>query len=94
MGGRERVIRFLTTAAIIGIGVWIITQVVSLISFFGIIRTVSQSFANWIAWVQILSQLAYDVWVGALALLLLLWLTERLAGSTLPPESPPPPDPS
>lgn len=85
LGGRENVIRCLTVTVVIGILVWIVTEAASYVAIFGIVQRTLPSFTNWFAWTQIVSRVAYDVWLGSLALVLLLWLIERLAGSPSPP---------
>jgi hypothetical protein len=83
LGGRDRVIGVLTAAVVIGIVAWIVTETAFYIAIFGF---GDGGFAStWIRWAQVLSRAAYDVWLGALALLLLLWLVSSLAGSSSPP---------
>ena len=80
VGGRERVIGVLAAAVVIGIVVWVVTETAFYIAIFGFEES-GRVDGTWIQWAQILSRLAYDVWLGALALLLLLWLLARLGGS-------------
>lgn len=84
LGGREKVIGILTASVVIGICVWIVSQV-ALYLFIYSQSLPSLGSEGWVKWAQILSQVSYAVWLGALALLLLLWLRERLAGPTVPP---------
>lgn len=89
LGGRSKVIRILTWAVLVGVVVWIASDAVYFVAFFGIIRSTAPNLTNWLTWVQILNRISYDVWLGSLALLLLIWLTERLSSKT-PPEPPGP----
>jgi hypothetical protein len=83
-GGRDRIIRLLTAVVVIGVGVWIVAEAVLYIGVFGF-GDGSGFTVGWIKWAQIVSRLANDVWLGALALLLLLWLVSTLnASSPLP----------
>lgn len=68
LGGRENVIRFLTATVVVGIGVWIVTEAVFFLFLFlfGLGRTIVPSFTNWLAWAEVLSRVAHDVWLGAL----------------------------
>jgi hypothetical protein len=84
LGGREKVIGILTASVVIGICVWIVSQI-ALYLFIYSGSLPSLSIEGWVKWAQILSQVSYAVWLGALALLLLLWLRDRLVGSALPP---------
>jgi hypothetical protein len=79
LGGRDRVIGVLAAAVVIGVVVWIVTETAFYIAIFGFEGN-GRVDGTWIQWAQILSRLAYDVWLGALALLLLLWLSIRLGG--------------
>lgn len=83
-GGREKVIRFLTRSVVIGIGVWVVTDALNFIVAFGLVRNTVLSATNWITWTQVVSRVAYDVWLGALTLLLLIWLSERLSSAQPP----------
>lgn len=78
LGGRARVIRFLTAAVVIGVGVWIVSQAFLYI----IVFRSDQGFGGSVRWLQIVNLVSYAVWLGALALMLLLWLRERLLPST------------
>lgn len=84
LGGRDRIISLLTTVVVIGLGVWIVAEAVLYIAVFGFANNGAFS-GSWITWTQVVSRLANDVWLGALALLLLLWLVSSLKGSTSPP---------
>jgi hypothetical protein len=84
LGGRSRVIGALTAAAVIGVVVWIVAEAVLYVAVFGSANNGTFS-GSWITWTQVVSRLANDVWLGALALLLLLWLVSSLAGSSSPP---------
>lgn len=76
-------IGILTAAVVIGVLTWIVTETAFYIAIFGF---GDGGFASaWIKWAQVLSRAAFDVWLGALALLFLLWLVPRLAGSASPP---------
>ena len=77
-------IGLLTAVVVIGIGVWIVAEAVLYIAVFGLANDGGYS-GSWITWTQVVSRLANDVWLGALALLLLLWLVSSLNGSTSPP---------
>jgi hypothetical protein len=82
LGGRSRVIGVLTAAVVIGVVAWIVTETafyIAIVGFGG-----NGSFSGWMGWAQVLSRVAHDVWLGA-AMLLLLWLAPRLAGSASPP---------
>ena len=81
LGGRDKVIRLLTGVVVIGIPVWIVAEAVLYIAIFGFGGNGGFT-SSWIKWAQILSRVANDVWLGALALLLLLWLVSSLAGSS------------
>jgi hypothetical protein len=81
LGGRERVIGVLAAAVVIGVGVWIVTETAFYLAIFGFGGDGGFRSDSWMGWAQILSRIAYDVWLGALALLLLLWLVTRLAGA-------------
>jgi hypothetical protein len=83
LGGRDRIISLLTAVVIIGLGVWIVAEAVLYIAVFGSANNGASG--SWVTWTQIVSRLANDVWLGALALLLLLWLVSSLKGSTSPP---------
>ena len=85
LGGRERVIRFLTATVVIGIIVWIVTETAFYIFILGPANT-APNITNMFRWAQILSRIAFDLWLGALALLLLLWLLEGLLGSAPSPQ--------
>lgn len=85
LGGRKRVIHFLTVVVIVGVVVWIVGDAIFFAYLFGGNHNFSPGLGNWQTWVQILGRVGYDAWLGALALLLLIWLTERLAVGALPP---------
>ena len=84
LGGRDRVISLLTAVVVIGLGVWIVAEAVLYIAVFGFANDGAFS-GSWITWTQVVSRLANDVWLGALALMLLLWLVSSLNGSSSPP---------
>ena len=72
----------LTTAVVIGVVLWIVIEAAFYIAIFGF---GDGGFAStWVKWANVLSRVAYDVWLGALALLLLLWLVPRVAVSASP----------
>ena len=77
VGGRDRIISLLTAVVVIGVGVWIVAEAVLYIGVFGFGDDGGFT-VGWIKWAQIVSRLANDVWLGALALLLLLWLVSTL----------------
>ena len=79
--GRDRIISLLTAAVVIGVGVWIVAEAVLYIAVFGLANDGAFS-GSWITWTQVVSRLANDIWLGALALLLLLWLVSTLKGSS------------
>ena len=89
-GGRDQVIRILSVAVVTGIAVWIVTDAVLYVVVAGIVRSFVPGWTSWISWFQVGSHVAYDVWLGSLALLLLIWLSERLSNS--PPPDPPEPN--
>ena len=92
LGGRSRTIGLLTGVVVIGIGVWIVAEAVLYIGVFGF-GDGGGFTVGWIKWAQIVSRLANDVWLGALALLLLVWLVGTLRGSSsLPSRSADEPD--
>jgi hypothetical protein len=78
LGGRDMVIRVLTAAVVIGVGVWVVSQAVL---YFLVLRSDQGFSGGWVRWLQILNQVSYAVWLGPLALMLLLWLRERLLPS-------------
>jgi hypothetical protein len=78
LGGRERVTRVLSGAVAIGVVVWIVTEAAFYIAVVG--WGANGSFSGWMGWAQVLTRVAYDVWLGALALLLLIWLAPRVGG--------------
>ena len=80
-GGRDRILSLLTAVVVTGVGVWIVAEVVLYIGAFGF-GDGGGFTVGWIKWAQIVSRLANDVWLGALALLLLLWLVSTLTGSS------------
>ena len=82
LGGRDRIISLLTAVVVIGLGVWIVAEAVLYIAVFGFANNGGFT-VRWITWAQIVSRLANDVWLGALALLLLLWLVSTLEGLDL-----------
>jgi hypothetical protein len=81
VGGRDRIISLLTAVVVIGVGVWIVAEAVLYIGVFGF-GDGGGFTVGWTKWAQIVSRLANDVWLGALALLLLLWLVSTLTGSS------------
>ena len=89
LGGRERVIGVLAAAVVIGVVVWIVTETAFYLAIFGFGGDGGFRSDSWTGWAQILSRIAYDVWLGALALLLLLWLLTRMAGSSSAPDEHP-----
>lgn len=84
LGGREKVIRLLSAAVICGVVAWIVSESAFWIYIYVFSQTTSPSATNWVTWAQVFSRVAYDVWLGALALLLLIWLTERLRDTAGP----------
>ena len=74
---RRRVVRILAAAVIAGVVVYVVTEVVSWVAFFGF-KNISPNPGSWLGWTQGISRIAYDVWVGALALLILMWVWARL----------------
>ena len=77
LGGRDVVIRVLTAAVVFGVGVWVVSQAL----LYVVVFRSNPGIEGWVRWLQILNLVSYAVWLGALALTLLLWLRERL----LPP---------
>ena len=72
VGGRDRMISLLTA---------VVAEAVLYIGVFGF-GDGGGFTVGWTKWAQIVSRLANDVWLGALALLLLLWLASTLNGSS------------
>jgi hypothetical protein len=80
LGGRDRVIASLAATVVVGIGVWILTEAAFYLAIFG--YGGNDPLSTWTRWAQIVSRVAFVVWLGALALLFLLWLLTQLRASS------------
>ncbi len=76
---RLRLIRVLGVVVVVGVAVWVVTGVGYGMLLAGLDLAGNGTQSRWWLWVQVAETISYHVWVGALAVLLLLWLWRRLA---------------
>lgn len=90
---RERfgLIRVLGVVVVVGVIVWVVAGVGYGSSIAGLYRSGNGPQSRWWLWFQVADTISYHVWVGALAVLLVLWLWQRFgsdAGSATAPRRP------
>jgi hypothetical protein len=87
---RERfgLVRVLGIVVVVGVIVWVVAGIGYGTLFVGLDLFGNGPQSRWWAWIQAADTISYHAWVGALAVLLLLWLWQRFGnesnGATVP----------
>jgi hypothetical protein len=78
-------VRILVVLVIVGVSVWVVAGVGYGTVIVSLYRDGGGPQNRWWVWIQVAETISYHVWVGALAVLLLLWLRQRVAVSATEP---------
>ena len=79
---RFGLIRMLGIVVTVGVIVWVVAGVGYGSSIAGLYRSGNGPASRWWLWFQVADTISYHVWVGALAVLLVLWLWQRFGSDT------------
>lgn len=81
----HRWVRFLRWVVVAGVAVWVVSGL-GTVWFYVVFSPRGSFYDSWYRWVTAVDTVSYRVWLGALVLLVVAWMRQRLIDDAVPTE--------